>query len=83
MFGLFKKKYKIYCQGCGEEIVRRGGYVSNEGKIYCLKEISGIFIGRMNDSSFSVEYMVSEEIQQLIEEGKLTNFGKLERSLKR
>ncbi len=82
MLRLFQKKYRIYCQECFEEIVGRGGYVSSEGKIYCLNEINNVFTEKISDPSFSVEYMTADEVQQLIQERKLTSFGKLECSLK-
>jgi hypothetical protein len=85
MSGLFtrKEKPKVYCQSCGLEL-KDDGYVSNEGGIYCP---GGIFTNfdcgttARNElkKPLTFEKFESKQFQALIEKGKLTNFGLLEK----
>lgn len=86
--GIFKQiaigiKYlsykKTYCQLSGNNLTLKGGYVTSDGDIYDIPDRMDIFLSRsMKDRHFRVEYENPEEVQQLIKEGKLTNYKKLE-----
>ncbi len=79
---LFQKNERFYCQFCNQEIIKQGGYVTNEGEVYCINENMNIFMNRsMKDRSFSVEYQSFDEIQKGIKNGKITKFKKLETGL--
>lgn len=87
MIHLFnKKKQKVYCQTCGEDLTKQGGYISNEGGIYCQGrflrnfDCGGIAMTKSNHN-LSFDYADSKEIQHLIEEGKLINFSHLEKTV--
>lgn len=84
MFGfLFKKKERIYCQECGDEIIGRGGYVSHDGKIYCIREVAPMSLIALKNPNFFAEYAMEKEIRQLIKDKKLIHFSKLEKSIER
>ncbi|VVB82790.1 Uncharacterised protein [uncultured archaeon] len=86
--GIFKQiatgiKYlsykKTYCQFSGNNLTLKGGYVTSDGYIYDIPDRMDVFLPRsMKDPHFRVEYENPEEVQQLIKQGKITHFGKIE-----
>lgn len=79
---LFRKKEKVYCQNCKTDLTDKGGYVTTDGDIYCTHEEMIFFLSRsMKDKNFFVDYKTPKEVQQLIKEEKLIQFGNLERNL--
>jgi len=84
-----KERILVYCQTCGLELTKMGGYVASNGKIYCPDNLDGIFrdisciekseIKREDIMEFS--YKDSEEVQRLIESRELVHFGRLESSV--
>ncbi|MBI2668082.1 hypothetical protein HYX17_04930 [Candidatus Woesearchaeota archaeon] len=75
----------IYCQGCGTELTKKGGDVSASGGVYCDDKIE-CAVARTRDSlsltagPSIIYYFVSpNRLQRLVEKGKVTNFGPLER----
>lgn len=76
---------RVYCQDCGKNITRRGGYITSDSKIYCsATDMKTFYLRTMKDENFRLEdYRDAEEIQEEIKKGRLTKFGKLENFLKR
>ncbi|MDD5012237.1 MAG: hypothetical protein PHQ66_01150 [Candidatus Nanoarchaeia archaeon] len=79
LYNLFKKK--IYCQYCGVKI--DGGFVANNGRVYCRNNDASCLIEVSRNSSLKFDYQTSEEIQKGIGKKTITHFGKLEKSLKK
>jgi hypothetical protein len=78
---LFNKK-KIYCQICGEEIIEVGGFVA-EKKIYCSKDDFACLINASaSNPKIHFEYETKQEIYNHIEDGRITHYGKLEKSVR-
>ena len=81
-----KEKQKVYCQTCGEDLTKQGGYISNEGGIYCQGgflrnfDCGGIAMTKSNHN-LSFDYADSKEVQRWIEEGKLIHFSQLEKTV--
>lgn len=74
--GLFR--IDIYCQNCGKDITNEGGFVSDDGKIFChinrscLDEV-------INYNELSIEYETAREVQKDIKYGRLIHYTQLEK----
>ena len=76
---------EIYCQSCGIELTEKGGDISASGRVYCNDKIE-CAVARTHDSlsltagPSIIYYFVSpNKLQRLVNQGKVTKFGPLER----
>jgi len=82
LFDFLSHKEKLYCQNCGEEIIKIGGYVYGE-KLYCHRNSSHCLIKSFNKiSDIRPEFNNIEEIRGKIKNGEIVYYGKLENSVK-
>jgi hypothetical protein len=78
----FEKKEIVYCQTCERDITQEGGFVTNDGNIYCAHGTRECFLSASMKGDFYMDYRTYKEVQEDIKEKKLTHFGKLEHVLK-
>ena len=89
MFKFLFGKKRIYCQKCGKEIIRNkenpGGYVSADGRVFCLRENMNSFYGDSMNGEFQMDYRTYKELREDVKNEKLiqfTNPNKLETVLR-
>lgn len=79
-------KVEIYCQCCGVELTDKGGDISASGGIYCDDKIEcvvarGSLSLMATKKSIGYSFVSPRKLQRLVEKGKLTNFGPLEKAV--
>jgi len=80
LYSLFRRRTRVYCQSCGEEI-EEGGYVTSNGEIYCISDMKDCFLASIK-GNLKINYETQKEVEEDIKNGKLIHFGKLEIVLK-
>ncbi|MEK6827706.1 MAG: hypothetical protein AABX99_04450 [Nanoarchaeota archaeon] len=79
-----EEKQKVYCQTCGTDLTDEGAYVSSEGRIFCYDLLRprltcGDVAAKHSLITIRFSYKLPEDIQKEIADGKITNFGCLEK----
>lgn len=73
----------VYCQNCGEELTKKGGYVGGN-RIYCSEDNCKCLIEAFNlNNRLEVEYKNAEEVQEEIKSKNLIVFSKLENHIRK
>ncbi len=79
--GFFSKKEKVYCQICGKDITKSGGFVFRNKGISCYgRKMTCPSKASEKYGDVYVEYKNPKEVQEDIKNKNLIYFGSLEKS---
>ena len=81
-------KVEVYCQNCGRDITKEGGYITaSERKIYCRKYEAGggecirsVLIDGTGENIGNATFYKPREVRKAIKNGRLVHFGPLEKA---
>ncbi|VVB82791.1 Uncharacterised protein [uncultured archaeon] len=75
------KKERVYCQTCGYELTHIGALINEEGEAYCHDVVQCLEEASLprDISSFASDFFRPKEMQELIQEGRLTHFAALDK----
>jgi len=81
-----QEKKSVYCQTCSADLTNEGGYVSDDGRVFCYSLLMprltcGDVAAKHSLVTLKFSYKDSETIQKEIAEGKIIYFSSLEKSV--
>jgi len=75
----------VYCQTCGAGLTEAGGYVADNGEIYCVENSNCLNEGVLSETEgigvVVADFYDPKKVQEAIRKGELAKFGPLEREV--